>query len=152
MSNIKVIDESEIDLSKGQVLDFGQDDEIDPVNLPDADEILDKVIEILEFMDNDEILNLRRDNNPAFTSTMETKFEDFAEKYYSVFRMVISGADISLLFEMLKVIKGMKSGEVSVENGEARVGKKLKKFLPEGIEEKLQNETIKNMGKGKGKR
>lgn len=69
-------------------------------------------------MNTEEILNLRRDNNEVFISTMETKFEPFAERYYSVFRMVISCNDLSPLFEMLIVIEQMKTGSMTVEKGE----------------------------------
>lgn len=139
MSTHKIITEDEIDPEKGMVLDYGQDAEINPENLPDANEILDNVIQILETMNTEEMLTLRKNNNDVFISTMETKFEPFAERFYSVFRMVLSGNDISPLFEMLKVISEMKSGSMSVENGENKIGSSLKKFLPDGFEQKLQN-------------
>ena len=134
----KIIGENEIDRENGMVLDFGQDEEINPDNLPDADEIVDNVIKILEFMNTDEICKLKKDNNDVFIKTMEDKFETFAERYYSVFRMVISGNDLSPLFEMLKVIKQMKTRQMSVERGEHQIGASLKKFLPDNFEQKLQ--------------
>lgn len=147
--NHKVVGENDIDRENGMVLDFGQDDEINTENLPDTDEILDSVIEILEYMNTEEILKLRKDNKDVFVSTMETKFESFAERYYSVFRMVISGNDLSPLFEMLKVIKQMKFGSISVEHGENQIGTSLKKFLPDGFEKKLQQMPNKKKNKKK---
>jgi hypothetical protein len=139
MSNYKIVDGNDIDRENGVVLDYGQDEEINPANLPNANEIMDNVILILEAMDTEEMIKLRNENNEAFVATMENKFETFAERYYSVFRMILSGKDISPLFEMLKVIKKMKSGSMTVERGEDQIGKSLKKFLPEGFEEKLQH-------------
>ena len=143
----KIVDENDIDHENGMVLDFGQDEEINPETLPDTDEILDNVIIILEYMNTEEILKLRRDNNDVFISTMETKFEGFAERYYSVFRMVISGNDLSPLFEMLRVIKQMKSGSMTVESGENQIGTSLKKFLPDNFEQKLQQMPNKKKNK-----
>ena len=151
MSKPQIINGKEINEKDGMVLDFGQDDEIIPEHLPDADEILDNVLLILEFMGTDEMKNLKKENDEVFLSTMEMKFEEFALRYYSVFRMVISGEDLSPLVEMLDVIKKMKLGCISVERGEQQIGARLKKFLPEGIEEKLQKEATQNMRKKKRK-
>lgn len=151
MSQPKIINGKEIDEKDGMVLDFGQDDEIIPEHLPDADEILNNILLILEFMGTDEMMALRKENDEVFLSTMENKFEDFALKYYSVFRMVIGGSDLGLLIEMLDTIKKMKTGSISVERGEKHIGGKLKEFLPVGFEEKLQKETSRKMKKGKRK-
>jgi hypothetical protein len=134
------------------VLDFGQDDEIIPENLPNANDILDNVIAIMEYANTSEMKQLKVDNANAYLSTMEQKFESFAERYYSVFRMVISGNDISPLFEMLTVINNMRTGAISVERGEHQVGTRLKEFLPPGFEEKLQRETVENMKKAHKKK
>jgi hypothetical protein len=145
----KIVGGDQIDRENGTVLDFGQDEEIQPENLPDTNEILDNVIKILEFMNTEEICKLKRDNHDAFVSVMENKFESFAERYYSVFRMVISGNDLSPLFEMLKVISQMKTGSMTVESGEKQIGSSLKKFLPDDFEQRLQQMPQKKKGKKK---
>lgn len=143
----KIVSEDQIDKKDGMVLDFGQDEEINPDNLPDPNVILDNTIAILEYMNTDEMKELRKNNNEIFISTMETKFESFAEQYYAVFRMIISGQDLSLMMDMLNVINGMKSRKITVETGEKQIGAKLKQFLPEDFEKKLQEKTAKNMKK-----
>ncbi len=153
MSEQKFVNESEIDRENGIVMDYGQDEEIKVENLPDSNIIMDNIILILEHMNTPEMVELRKNNNDVFISTMETKFEDFAERYYSVFRMVISGKDISMLFEMLSTIDKMKKNKTSVEKGEQHIGNKLKQFLPDGFEEKLQKETVQKMNsKSKNKK
>ncbi len=153
MSEQKFVNESEIDRENGIVMDYGQDEEIKVENLPDSNIIMDNIILILEYMNTPEMVELRKNNNDVFVSTMETKFEDFAERYYSVFRMVISGKDISMLFEMLSTIDKMKKNKTSVEMGEQHIGNKLKQFLPDGFEEKLQKETVQKMNsKSKNKK
>jgi hypothetical protein len=152
MSDSKLVNENEIDKENSVVLDFGQDDEIIPENLPESDVILDNIILILEYMNTPEMVELRNNNNDVFVSTMELKFESFAEHYYSVFRMIISGKDISLLFDMLKVIGDMKKKNITVETGEQQIGTKLKQFLPTNFEEKLQKETVNNMIKKSAKK
>ncbi len=152
MSEQKFVNEHEIDRENGIVMDYGQDEEIKVENLPDSNVILDNIILILEYMNTPEMTELRKNNNDVFVSTMETKFEDFAEHYYSVFRMVISGKDLSMLFEMLSTIDKMKNNKTSVEMGEQHIGNKLKQFLPEGFEEKLQRETVQKMNQKNNKK
>ena len=76
-----------------------------PDVLPNTDDILDNVIKILECMNTDEMQLIKNANVPLFEQTMEEKFQTFADRYYSIFRMVLSGEDITPLFKMLSVIK-----------------------------------------------
>lgn len=107
-------------------------------NLPDANSILDSVILILEYMNTQEMIKLRNLNKMVFESTMENKFQDFAMRYYSVFKMIMSGDDITPLFEMLKVIDNVNIGKISYENGEHNIGQYLNKFLPPDLLAKIE--------------
>lgn len=108
-----------------------------PDVLPNTDEILDNVIKILECMNTDEMQLLKTANAPLFEQTMEEKFQAFADRYYSIFRMVLSGDDITPLFKMLSVINGISSGNKSFEDGEREVGSYLTKFLPSDLIDKI---------------
>lgn len=131
----------------GTVLDFGQDDEINPDNLPDAHTISDQVIAMLEHMNTDEMVLLRKDNKNAFISVMENKFDSFASKYYTLFMQIIEGSDIEPLSEMLRAIDKMKSGKVTVEEGEQNVGLYLTKFLPDELVDKKKINKSKKKGR-----
>lgn len=144
--NIKdkqIVSESEIDTSKGIMYDFGQDVDDDPNRtVPNADEILDDVIKILEYMNTPEMKKLRESNPVIFEETMEQKFEKFAFYYYSVFKILLSGDDITPLFKMLEILGKINSGKTSLEEGEKNVGKYLTKFLPDGLLEKIEKGQI----------
>lgn len=126
-----------------------------PDVLPNADAILDNVIKILECMNTDEMQLIKKSNVPLFEQTMEEKFQTFADRYYSIFRMVLSGEDITPLFKMLTVINGINSGKKSFEDGEREVGTYLTKFLPPDLMNKLASGEITendiNYGKKKKK-
>jgi len=113
-----------------------------PDVLPNADVILDNVIKILECMNTDEMQLIKKANIPLFEQTMEEKFQEFADRYYSIFRMVLSGEDITPLFKMLSVINNINSGKKSFEDGEKEVGSYLTKFLPPDLMNKIASGEI----------
>lgn len=95
--------------------------------------ILDQTIEILECMATDEMKQLKKSNKKTYVEVMENKFKDFADKYYSLFRVIINGDDITPLFTMLDGLDSISSGEKSLEVVEKNIGKELSKFLPNNI-------------------
>lgn len=110
-----------------------------PEVLPDTDDILDNVIKVLECMNTEEMQMLKKANNNLFEQTMEEKFPAFADRYYSMFKMVLSGDDITPLFKMLSVINGISGGKKSFEDGEKEVGSYLTKFLPPELVNKMES-------------
>lgn len=123
------------------VLNLGGDDEKDPdpSELPNASSVLDDVIKILECMNTDEMKNLKKTNEAVFEQVMEDRFPDFSFKYYSVFKMILSGEDITPLFLMLDAIDDVNKGKKSFADAERRVGMHLNKFIPKELMDKLQS-------------
>jgi hypothetical protein len=143
----KIVTESELKNTQGIMYDFGDDEPI--TKLPDANEILDEIIKILECMNTEEMKLLRESNKELFEQLMEEKFPDFSYKYLAVFQMILSGEDITPLFKMLDVISQVNSGKSTVEQGEKDVGKYLTKFLPDGLLEKLESGELNKKGNKK---
>lgn len=134
----KFVTEKDIGSKPGIVYDFGGD-ENKSKTLPNANKILDTVIEILEYMNTDEMKELRAKSQPLFENKMEEKFEDFAYQYYSIFRLILNGDDISPLFMMLGEIDKCNSGKQSYDATEIIVGKFLNKFIPPELLAKLES-------------
>ncbi|QKF93758.1 hypothetical protein QKU48_gp0300 [Fadolivirus algeromassiliense] len=137
--NIKdkqIVSDKEVNTSNGIVYDFGEENTSG--NVP-IEKILDQVISILEYMNTPELKTLKETNYPLYEQTIEDKYPDFSYNYYSVFKMVISGEDITPLFKMLEVLGDVRAGKTSFEDGEKNVGQYLTKFLPDGLLDKLEN-------------
>ena len=109
----KIVTEDEIKKQNGIVYDFGDEDKLTAEGLPNAEDILDQVIKILEVMDTAEMKALRETNQDTFENIMEERFENFAFQYYTVFKMILSGEDITPLFAMLKIISQVNHGQKS---------------------------------------
>lgn len=107
--------------------------------LPNACDILDTVISILECMNTPEMKQLRETDFNMFEQLMEEKYLTFADRYYNVFKMVLSGEDITPLFQMLQVINDVKIGRTDLESGEQYIGQCLTKFLPKDLLHKLES-------------
>ena len=115
------------------VYDFGDDEDITKEGLPDVTKILDAVIQVLECMATPEMQLLKTTNKATFEQVMEERFPSFSDEYYSVFKMILSGEDITPLFAMLGVIQNITSDKISLEDGKKTVGKYLNKFLPKEL-------------------
>lgn len=135
----KIITEEEIKNSNGIVYDPCGDEMVTPETLPDTNEILDEVIKILEYMNIDEMKSLMEKNQLDYEEKMEEVFSDFSSRYYGIFRMIISGEDITPLYKMLSLLDEVKKGDSTIENAETNIGKYLTKFLPEEIVNKMED-------------
>jgi hypothetical protein len=126
--------EKEIKESGGLIYDV--DDEA-PTTLPNASDILDNVIKVLECLATDEMQMLKKTDKMVFEQTMENKFPEFSFSYYSMFKKILSGDDLEPLFKMLSIVSTVNDGKKTVEEGEKAVGRYLTKFLPPELVDKV---------------
>ena len=143
----KVVTDTEIKNNPKEnkiVLDFGQDSYKpgETPSLPNASYILDEVIKMLECMTTNEMKNLKKTNPTLFEQAMEDKFPDLSSKYYSVFKIVLSGDDITPLFMMLSSINDVNTGKKSFDDAERKVGKFLNGFIPPELLAKLAADGV----------
>lgn len=108
-------------------------------NLPNTNDILDSIIKLLECMNTPKMKRLKAKDSAEYMNQLESKFSDFSDQYYTIFRMVIDGEDITPLFKMLEVINNINNGKTDLETGEKSVGQYLTKFLPPEILQKMEN-------------
>lgn len=95
--------------------------DLDPVNMVDPDIVVNNVLAILKYMQNDKLMKLKRQNRPAYERVMEEAFPEFSNEFYFIFQKVISGEDITPLYGMLLQIKLIKENKKSFESAENAV-------------------------------
>lgn len=99
---------------------------VNPIeNLPDTENILTNVEEILKQMCEDEVVKLRKENEPEYITYMESKFPAFSFRYYALFQTIIEGKDLTPLFGMLGAIERVKKGDSSLDQEEKDLGEEL---------------------------
>jgi hypothetical protein len=133
----KIVTEDEI--NESGAIPYNVEEEHSGENLPNATDVLDQVIKILECMNTEEMTVLRKANIALFEQLMEEKFQEFSLRYYGIFKMILSGDDIEPLFKMLEMIHIVNSGELSFEDAEKNVGKYLSKFLPSKLLDEVES-------------
>lgn len=127
----------------------GESNEAPPVNLPNVNSILDKVYEILQYMDDNNMIKLKNEDDKKYIKKMEERFPAFSDRYYSLFQKIISGDDLTHLFSMLAEIEKIKSGSKTIEDAEKDLGQQL---AQQYIYPKVPNSKPKNKTKTKKKK
>lgn len=106
-------------------------------NLPNIEQLADKVLEILEYATQPEIKKLRADDINEYTMHMEKRFSKFSDRFFAIFQKIISGENVSPLFYMLDKLQKVQSGKMSIEDAEKDVGMELyNSFVKDTIEKK----------------
>ena len=96
---------------------------MNPLNISNIDDLLDQIIKFMEYINRDDVVAYKK----KFTATeyedyLMSKFPKFTGRYYFLFRKLISGEDISMLFKMLTTMK-------KIEKSPTKANKEEKEFL-----------------------
>ncbi len=94
-------------------------------NMCNVPTMLDNIADVLEYMCEDEVQELKKKDNAEYTAHMEAKFPKFSDEYFSVFQKIITGDDLTPMFGMLSMIERIQNDEVSFDDGEKMVGEQL---------------------------
>ena len=109
-----------------------------------VDYILDTVVSIMEKMLEEDIQKLKDEDNNKFIQKLEDEFPDFCDKYYSLFRTVIDGNDLTNLYKMLEMIVKVQDKNISIETAEKQLGEEL---AEEYLYPNLSNEELERINK-----
>lgn len=133
-SNMKVSNEyfteSDILKSGGIIYDPSRAGESGPSELPDVGKLLDTVSQIIEYMCTDEMIALKEkckqgQTDEDYEFNIEDKFPEFTSKYYSLFKMIIDGEDLTPMYRMFSCIDQVNKGYTTLENVELQLGEEL---------------------------
>lgn len=120
-NDIKMVKEHDIEEN---AIKLDPDQEI---NIANIDRLSDNIIIILEFMNKPEIKELKKTNIVEYEQMIEKRFQPFADHYYSIFKMIISGADITNLFDMMRELDKVNKGKETFEGARNNISQKINK-------------------------
>ena len=127
-----------------------------PSELPDADELSCTVKEVLSYTGGDDMVAMRGQDREEFERLTKERFHNFSERYPSVFDLVVSGSDTTMLYEMLSKIKDAKSGSATIQSVEKVLSNKLaEKYIYPNLSKEQERDIRKKVAakrKGGGKR
>jgi hypothetical protein len=64
----------------------------------------------MKYVCTDEMKKLRLTNEKEFEERIEDTFPDLLDGYYGIYKLLLSGQDIGLLFEMLRSLNKVNDG------------------------------------------
>ena len=119
-SNQNIVSEDQMRSDKNaKVFELDEDSEY---SFPDAQVLMNSVIEIMTYATKPELKQLRNTDKNQYFIEMEKKFPDFSMRYYGLFMKVINGEDITPLLDMMIQIDKINKGKISIKKAEENVG------------------------------
>ena len=116
----------------------------------DLDEIKKNSQMIRKFCELDKFKKLKEDNNKQYEDTLMSIFKSFNDKYPAIFRAVIRGHDLDILYMMIEMKKKINNNEIDRKKAEVYMGEKLaERFLypvvgKEGIDLNKKKKDMEN--------
>lgn len=131
---------------------------VDESGLPDLEKLLDRVLELLQYINTPEMQALEISDPPAFECHLDVKFEDISMRYYSVFRLIIDKENreenIFKLIEIFSILKKVKSGDINIDKADENYREDLNEqfiYSKYGGKANFEQEMQKSTGKKKKK-
>ena len=89
-------------------------------------EIINQYVKLLQLkMNTDEMIFLKKYHNDEYETKLAEFVPSFKEEYPSLFKMIVSGADLSILDEFLNNIEDIKSGKKKLNDARNELGMML---------------------------
>ena len=128
-----------------------RDAPLDAKAIPDIEKLLDNILNFLNYINQESMQELEATNKIEFDQHLNTHFNDFSEKHYSIFKMLLDSenraTNIAKLFDMLSKLKQVKMGRLDIHQADRDFQEELNnKFLyPKfGGKEQFEKEILKN--------
>jgi len=88
------------------------------------EKLTNDIIEILEYLNKEEMKKLRKENIDIYKQHVMTKFESF--DYFSILKLFIDNDDVEIekLIEMIKVIDDINNKKISFEDANEQMKEK----------------------------
>lgn len=91
-----------------------------PEAIPDLEQLLDSVIEILQYMTTEEMKQLEDTDPDAFEKHLDAKFCNFTYRYYAVFRLLLDKQNrkdnVARLIELFSKLNHIKNNETTMDD------------------------------------
>jgi len=131
-----------------------RDAPLDAKAIPDIEQLLDKILDFLNYINKENMQKLEATDKIEFDKHLNDRFNDFSEKHYSIFKMLLDNenraTNVAKLFDMLSKLKQVKMGRLDIHQADKDFQEELNnKFLyPKfGGKEQFEKEILKNKHK-----
>lgn len=117
------------------------------VSLPDVNELSTNIINLLEYMNNEDVITIMVTDKNQYEKLIFDKFPLFSDKYYSLFKGLQDCDDISKLTRILSDLEKIKQNKTTFETVANRVDNELfDKYVKGKISKSKFNEIKQKAG------
>jgi len=88
-------------------------------------EIRKTVYKIRDFINTEEMKELKSSNKSLYETTIQKEFSQFYTDYPTLFRVILNGSDLSFLERMLGMITKIQNNDIDKFDGEKILGEEL---------------------------
>jgi hypothetical protein len=127
-----------------------------PVKIVNLKEFTGQVIEILETIMTPEFIKLEEEDSNLFRNKLIEKYEDFYDKYYAVFKLLLNkehrDENVGKLFNIVETLQRVQNGDRDLQKEEKRFYEKLNQeyiYDNYGGKEKFEKKMMKEFNKKK---
>ncbi len=140
--DVKLCDASEVDQNNVIKLDAPTE-----INIPNIKELTFHIVKILEYMNRDDMKSLKIANKDEYEKRIENTFPVFTDKFYSIYKILLSGSDIGTLLEMLRQLDKVKDNKIEFQAARNKISTIVNKKYIDPLH--LENIPKKKRKKGK---
>jgi len=139
-TEVKIVDKNDIKDENAVYLDEKDfEDYFAPVpaeELPDSEKLKTLLIEILEFMNQDDIIELKNENKQKCLQVMTSKFP--AHQASILIEYLIKDKPLEDLIDTIEMMDRIKKGDISYDEGREQLQhEKMLKYVPEKLHDTM---------------
>jgi hypothetical protein len=98
---------------------FGKITENIPEEIPDVEKLIEHVINLLQYINTDEMQQFEDNDPTGFETHLDNKFSDFTARYYTVFKLLLDKpnrhANVARMLELFQNLSKVKNSEKSMD-------------------------------------
>lgn len=106
-----------------------EEPKLDVNAIPNLEELLDTILEFIRYINTDEMQKLENIDQMAFERHLDSKFEKFSLRYYSIFKLLLDKENrednLCRLIDMFKELKRIKMGLVDIHEANKQYHEEL---------------------------
>lgn len=119
--------------------------------IPDLEKLLSIVLEMLLYINTDEMQKLETTDEIAFEHHLDAKFEYLSSKYYIIFKMLLDKKhrteNIEKLIDTFSILRDVKSGSINIHDADKNYKEALNEqyiYPKYGGKENFEKEMLNN--------
>lgn len=102
---------------------------LDPSAIPDLEELLKNIIEMVKYTSTDEMINMEKENPIVYEQHLDEKFEYISSRYYGIFKLLLVREEreenLGKLIDMFTKLKDVKNGRISIQDADKQYQESL---------------------------